>query len=103
VNGEAVAFDLDMTLVDSRPTSRRALERLAREHGAELDVEALMSAYGLPLSRWLPDAVDFTLFRALQAQELARAVALPGASRLAPKLSSRTSRISRLACPLLCQ
>jgi hypothetical protein len=32
-----------MTLTDSRPVSRRAVERLASEHGHDLDVEALMA------------------------------------------------------------
>jgi hypothetical protein len=44
---DAIAFDLDMTLVDSRPVSQRALERLVSEHGAHLDIETLMSAYGV--------------------------------------------------------
>lgn len=76
---EAIAFDLDMTLVDSRPVSQRALERLVYEHGAQLDIGALMSAYGLPLPRWLPASIDGTLFRTLQSQHLALAVAMPGA------------------------
>jgi beta-phosphoglucomutase-like phosphatase (HAD superfamily) len=32
----AIAFDLDMTLVDSRPVSERALERLVSEYGVHL-------------------------------------------------------------------
>jgi phosphoglycolate phosphatase len=75
----AIAFDLDMTLVDSRPVSQRALERLVGEYGAQLDIDTLMSAYGLPLLRWLPASIDGTLFRTLQSQEIARAVAMPGA------------------------
>ena len=76
---EAIAFDLDMTLVDSRPVSQRALERLVREYGAQLDIDTLMSAYGLPLARWLPASIDGALFRTLQAQDIALAVAMPGA------------------------
>jgi phosphoglycolate phosphatase len=76
---EAIGFDLDMTLVDSRPVSRRTLERLVSEHGASLDVDALMSAYGLPLSRWLPAHIDGALFRTLQSQDIALAVPMQGA------------------------
>ena len=76
---EAIAFDLDMTLVDSGPVSRRALERLVCEYGAKLDIDALMSAYGLPLPGWLPASIDGALFRALQSQDIALAVAMPGA------------------------
>jgi phosphoglycolate phosphatase len=76
---EAIAFDLDMTLVDSRPVSRRALERLALEHGLDLDIDALMAIYGLPLSQWLPSDVGDSRFRLLQSQELSHAVAMPGA------------------------
>jgi phosphoglycolate phosphatase-like HAD superfamily hydrolase len=76
---DAIAFDLDMTLVDSRPVSQRALERLVSEYGAHLNIEMLMSAYGIPLSRWLPANIDGVLFRTLQAQDIALAVPLPGA------------------------
>jgi phosphoglycolate phosphatase-like HAD superfamily hydrolase len=76
---EAIAFDLDMTLVDSRPVSRHALERMAFEHRVDLDIDALMMVYGLPLSQWLPSDVEHSRFRLLQSQELSRAVAMPGA------------------------
>ncbi|MDP2712819.1 MAG: haloacid dehalogenase-like hydrolase [Solirubrobacteraceae bacterium] len=75
----AVGFDLDMTLVDSRPVSRRALECLVEEHGHDLDVEMLMAAYGLPLSQWLAPGTDSELFRALQQQDVSDVVAMPGA------------------------
>lgn len=68
-----------MTLVGSRPVSQRALERLVSEYGAHLDIETLMSAYGRPLTRWLPANVDGVLFRTLQAQDIAHAMPLPGA------------------------
>jgi phosphoglycolate phosphatase len=77
--GRAIGFDLDMTLVDSRPVSRRALERLVAEHGARLDLDALMASYGLPLTTWLPAGVDGELFRALQAQDVTLATPMPGA------------------------
>ncbi len=91
--GGAIAFDLDMTLVDSRPVSRRALERLADEHGAELDIEMLMSAYGLPLSDWLPPQVDGSLFRTLQSRELSRAVLMPGALAAAGAAREAATRV----------
>jgi beta-phosphoglucomutase-like phosphatase (HAD superfamily) len=74
-----VAFDLDMTLVDSRPVSRRALERLVSEHGYDLDVGSLMVEYGLPLSRWLPIDSVHTLFRSLQMQDVSSTESMPGA------------------------
>jgi phosphoglycolate phosphatase len=79
MTAESIGFDLDMTLVDSRPVSQRALERLVSDYGADLDVSALMSEYGLPLSRWLPADVDGLLFRTLQSQDIALARAMPGA------------------------
>lgn len=79
-DGGSIAFDLDMTLVDSRPASIRALERLASEPGANLDIEALMSVYGLPLPLWLPGEVDAELFRTLQREDASLAVAMPGAA-----------------------
>lgn len=75
----AVAFDLDMTLVDSRPVSQCALERLVGEHGYEFEVESLMAQYGLPLSRWLPPGCDHQLFRSLQMQGIADARPMHGA------------------------
>jgi beta-phosphoglucomutase-like phosphatase (HAD superfamily) len=77
---EAIAFDLDMTLVDSRPVSQRALERLVCEYGAQLDIDTLISTYGLPLPCWLPASIDGALFRTLQSHDIALAVAMPGAA-----------------------
>lgn len=79
VAAQTVAFDLDMTLVDSRPVSRRALECLASDHGYDLDVESLMAGYGLPLSQWLPMSSDYALFRSLQRQYISSAEPMPGA------------------------
>jgi phosphoglycolate phosphatase len=75
----AVGFDLDMTLVDSRPVSRRALESLASEHGHDLEIEALMALYGLPLAQWLPPGTDSALFRSLQLQDVSSTELMPGA------------------------
>jgi phosphoglycolate phosphatase len=88
----AVAFDLDMTLVDSRPVSWRALERLVSEHGYDLHVESLMVEYGLPLSRWLPIG-DHALFRSLQMQEIASAESMPGALAAVAAVRSSGGRV----------
>jgi phosphoglycolate phosphatase-like HAD superfamily hydrolase len=75
----AVGFDLDMTLVDSRAVSRRALERLVCEFGYELDIDALMARYGRPVSEWLPAGTDRGLFRRLQLEEIPLTEPMPGA------------------------
>lgn len=74
-----MAFDLDMTLVDSRPVSRRALESMASDHGHDLDVDALMARYGVPLSQWLPVGGAGALFSSLQPRDVSRAEPMPGA------------------------
>ena len=48
-----VGFDLDMTLIDSRPGFSATLEQLAIETGVELDVEAMSNRLGPPLSQIL--------------------------------------------------
>lgn len=68
-----------MTLVDSRPVSQRALERLVAEHDYDLDIGSLMARYGLPLSQWLPAGSDHALFRSLQAEDTSGAESMPGA------------------------
>lgn len=85
-----VGFDLDMTLVDSRPVSRRALERLVSEHGHDLDVEALIARYGLPLSGWLPAGSDAVLFRAI-AGHRGSCIAAGGAGRRGSRSAVRGS------------
>jgi len=53
-----VGFDLDMTLIDSRPGVRAVWEELARRTGAPIDVEAAVSRLGPPLEHelayWFP-------------------------------------------------
>lgn len=46
---KTVAFDLDMTLVDSRPVSERALQRLVSEHGYDLDIFGVATGTSPPL------------------------------------------------------
>lgn len=59
----AIGFDLDMTLVDSRPGIGATLRRIAEESGYAIDVELATSRLGPPLdwelAHWLPaDHVD---------------------------------------------
>ncbi|MGZ4471757.1 MAG: HAD hydrolase-like protein [Nocardioidaceae bacterium] len=48
-----VGFDLDMTLIDTRPGFAATLARLAAETGVELDVEAMSEKLGPPLAHVL--------------------------------------------------
>jgi uncharacterized protein len=48
-----VGFDLDMTLIDSRPGFAATLDRLAAETGVALDVAAMSARLGPPLSKVL--------------------------------------------------
>jgi phosphoglycolate phosphatase len=55
-----IGFDLDMTLIDSRPGIRAVYERLVVESGARIDVGLVVSRLGPPveweLGQWLPDS-----------------------------------------------
>ena len=56
-------FDLDMTLIDSRPGIRAVYEQLVVESGASIDTELVVSRLGPPveweLAHWMPaDEVD---------------------------------------------
>jgi phosphoglycolate phosphatase len=83
-----VGFDLDMTLVDSRPGIAHALHTLAAETGRPIEVDAIVSRLGPPVQQtiapWfspdeLPGAVD--RFRALMLAEGVRMCRpLPGAA-----------------------
>ena len=48
-----VGFDLDMTLIDTRPGFAATLAEIARETGVVLDVEAMSARLGPPLSHLL--------------------------------------------------
>jgi len=83
-----VGFDLDMTLVDSRPGIAHALQTLADETGRPIAVEAIVARLGPPVQQtiapWfsaeeLPAAVE--RFRALMlADGIRMSAALPGAA-----------------------
>ena len=58
-----VGFDLDMTLVDSRPGIRASMTALARESGVPIDVDVVLGRLGpkleWELAQWFPaDRVD---------------------------------------------
>ena len=82
-----VGFDLDMTLVDSRPSVIAVAEVLAREEGVLIDGELWASRLGPPLEQelahWVPAAdVDRVAdrYRALMRElGVGRSVLLPGA------------------------
>ncbi len=46
----AVLFDLDGTLVDSLPSIARAMAAACREHGFEVDIEAVLPLIGAPMA-----------------------------------------------------
>lgn len=54
-----IGFDLDMTLIDSRPGIKAVYEVLAAESGAAIDTELVVSRLGPPveweLGQWLPE------------------------------------------------
>lgn len=89
----AVAFDLDMTLVDSRPCSERALQEMVTRHGHDLDVGMLMASYGLPLAQWLPPGTDHQLFRTLQHESLAQVKSMPGAREALNSVGAAGARV----------
>jgi len=53
-----VGFDLDMTLVDSRPGIRASMDALSRETGVRIDVDVVLSRLGpkleWELAQWFP-------------------------------------------------
>ncbi|MFE9565565.1 HAD family hydrolase [Streptomyces sp. NPDC006487] len=55
-----VGFDLDMTLIDSRPGIKAAFEALSAETGTFIDTEQTISRLGPPLDQelayWFPEA-----------------------------------------------
>jgi phosphoglycolate phosphatase len=53
-----IAFDLDMTLIDSRPSVAAALHALARETGRTIDVESIAEHLGPPIATLLLGSFD---------------------------------------------
>ncbi|MCS0635965.1 haloacid dehalogenase-like hydrolase [Streptomyces sp. LP05-1] len=82
-----VGFDLDMTLIDSRPGIRAAYRALAAETGVEIDADLAVTRLGPPLEQelahWFPaERIPATAerYRALYpAYAVTATCALPGA------------------------
>ncbi|MFE0192349.1 HAD family hydrolase [Streptomyces sp. NPDC059008] len=82
-----VGFDLDMTLIDSRPGIKAAYEELSARTGTFVDAEAAVTRLGPPLEqeirRWFPQervAEISDLYRSLYPQyAIASTPAMPGA------------------------
>jgi phosphoglycolate phosphatase len=59
VNVTTIGFDLDMTLIDSRPGIKAVYEQLAAESGARIDTDLVTSRLGPPveweLGHWVPE------------------------------------------------
>ena len=53
-------FDLDMTLIDSRPGIKAVYEQVVIESGVHIDTDLVVSRLGPPveweLGRWMPEA-----------------------------------------------
>ncbi|WP_338072805.1 HAD family hydrolase [Aeromicrobium phoceense] len=83
-----IGFDLDMTLIDSRPGIRAVYEELSRQTGVIIDAELAVSRLGPPLewelAHWFPaEAVPemFTRYRAMYPEiAVPRVLAMPGAA-----------------------
>lgn len=107
-----VGFDLDMTLVDSRPGIAAAFRALTAETGVYVDADAAVSRLGPPLrteiAHWFPpDQVEaaVTLYRQLYpAYAITPTVPLPGAREALDAVRAHggrvlvvTSKLGRLA------
>jgi phosphoglycolate phosphatase len=83
-----VGFDLDMTLIDSRPGIKAVYDRLAAETGVRIDSELAVTRLGPPLddelANWFPAervAEMGDLYRALYPEHaIAPTPAMPGAA-----------------------
>jgi phosphoglycolate phosphatase len=86
-SGFVVGFDLDMTLIDSRPGIGAVWHRIVAETGVDIDVDTVISRLGPPLedeaANWFPaERVPeiAARYRALYPEHaITPALALPGA------------------------
>lgn len=107
-----VGFDLDMTLIDSRPGIAAAYRALTARTGVPVDAELAVSRLGPPLrtelAHWFPaERVEeaVTLYRELYpAYAITPSVPMPGAREAVDAVRARgglvmvvTSKIGRLA------
>ena len=109
---DAVGFDLDMTLIDSRPGIRAAYRALTAATGVHVDADLAAGRLGPPLRteirQWFPEAdveAAVTTYRALYPDHaVAPTVPMPGAVAALAAVRERglrvvvvTSKIGRLA------
>jgi phosphoglycolate phosphatase len=95
-----VGFDLDMTLVDSRPGIRASLEALVAETGVTIDIETVIGRLGPPLeielTSWVEEARVAELAARYRAHYFVLGVPgtalLPGARDAVAAVHARTGR-----------
>ncbi|NJC72842.1 HAD family hydrolase [Planosporangium thailandense] len=96
-----VGFDLDMTLIDSRPGIAAAYRSLMARTGVYIDVEAAVSRLGPPLTHelanWFPlERIDeaAAIYRSLYPDEaIAPTLALPGAAEAIAAVRAAGGRV----------
>ncbi|HTF06755.1 MAG TPA: HAD hydrolase-like protein [Asanoa sp.] len=112
VTAAAVGFDLDMTLIDSRPGIAAAYRALTEKTGVYVDADAVVARLGPPLRheirRWFPpDEVEAAVrtYRALYPEyAITTSLPLPGALAAVAAVRAHglrvvvvTSKLARLA------
>ncbi|MFC6018548.1 HAD family hydrolase [Plantactinospora solaniradicis] len=101
VTAAAVGFDLDMTLIDSRPGIAAAMRALTEKTGVYVDADAVVSRLGPPLRteirRWFPeDRVEEAVrtYRALYPEyAITTSLPLPGAMEAVAAVRARGLRV----------
>ncbi len=96
-----VGFDLDLTLVDSRPGIAATYRALSAETGVHIDADAAVSRLGPPLeqelARWFPEASVPPMadrFRALYPEHaVAASAVLPGVRESLSAVRARSGRV----------
>ncbi len=95
-----LGFDLDMTLIDSRPSVGAAMRALAAESGVAIDVEAITSTLGPPLevalAPWFSGddlARAVIRFRELHGPLLDLVLPMPGAGAAVDAVHARGGRV----------
>lgn len=96
-----VGFDLDMTLIDSRPGVHATMTELSRRTGVAIDADAVVSRLGPPLDEelayWFPAdriAAAGDEYRALYPDfAIAPTPALPGAAEAFATIRERGGRV----------
>ena len=99
--GLTVGFDLDMTLIDSRPGVHATMTELARRTGVRIDADAVVTRLGPPLdeelARWFPAehiAAAGDQYRELYPEfAITPTTALPGAAEAFATIRERGGRV----------